>query len=146
MDRTFTEEDLQYNRSLKKAIFEVLLEKTETFYLHCMMHSRLSTGDRKFTEKEIKEGIIFVLGPYSYRKLSWDEKGISCEMNFGKWETVYIPYECIFRIFDKGGHFLMQFVTMDIDDDVFNDEEKESTNVIPLDFSKNKKKEKKEES
>jgi hypothetical protein len=154
MEKNFTVEDLKYNRSFKKAIFEVLLEQTETFYLHCLNHSELKIGTRGLLEKEKVDGIILVFGPYSYRKLSWDERGIYCEMNFGKWEDVFIPFECIFRAFDKAGHFIMQFITMEVkeekkensfqQEDLNVDHKKNPTkeqqnNVIKIDFKKHKK-------
>lgn len=162
MSQNFTYEDLKYNRSVKKAFFEVLLEHTETFYIHCLNHTKLFIGTRGLLDREKKDGIILVFGPYSYRKLDWNEEGIFCEMNFGKWESVYIPYECIFRVFDKAGHFMMQFVTMELleekkeeKEEKVNQEElsfdipdkekkrKDSdNNVIKIDFSKKQKKKK----
>jgi hypothetical protein len=153
MNQNFTIEDLKYNKAIKKSFFEVLLEQVETFYLHCVNHSKLSIGTRGLLEKEQKEGIILVFGPYSYRKLDWDEDGIYCEMNFGKWENIYIPYECIFRVFDKAGHFMMQFLTMEIEYEKTEVDQRsklntseeldsEQTNVIQIDFSKKNKKKK----
>jgi len=66
MNQNFTIEDLKYNKAIKKSFFEVLLEQVETFYLHCVNHSKLSIGTRGLLEKEQKEGIILVFGPYSY--------------------------------------------------------------------------------
>lgn len=151
MSTKFTEEDLNYNKILKKSIFEVILEKTDTFYIHCMNHRRLYIGSRGLLENEKKEGIILVFGPYSYRNLDWDEHAIYCEMNFGKWETITIPYECIFRIFDKAGHFIMQFLNMELEsyekkleESINSESENKSSedNIIKIDFSKRKKKDK----
>ncbi|GIX41892.1 MAG: hypothetical protein KatS3mg129_1625 [Leptospiraceae bacterium] len=160
MNQNFTYEDLKYNRSVKKAFFEVLLEQTETFYIHCLNHTKLLIGTRGLLDREKKDGIILVFGPYSYRKLDWNEEGIFCEMNFGKWESVYIPYECIFRVFDKAGHFMMQFITMELLEeekkeekanqeelsfDIPDKEKKRKdaeNNVIKIDFSKKQKKKK----
>ncbi len=154
MSTKFTEEDLNYNKILKKSLFEVILEKTDTFYVHCMNHRRLSIGSRGLLENEKKEGIILVFGPYSYRNLDWDENAIYCEMNFGKWESIVIPFECIFRIFDKAGHFIMQFLNMELDSyekklqkeslnsDSLKTKENSDDNIIKIDFSKKKRKHK----
>ncbi len=148
----YTREDLKYNRSLKKSIFEVLLKETTTFYIHSKFHSSLFIGSRGLKEKEKEEGIILVFGPYSYRNLEWNEKGISCEMNFGKWEMVFIPYESIFRIFDKAGHFIFQFITFEITGEVEQTEKAQSQTedsvedadkVIKINFQKKKKKDEK---
>ncbi len=70
-----------------------------------------------------------------------------------KCENIYIPYECIFRVFDKAGHFMMQFLTMEIEYEKTEVEQRsklntseeldsEQTNVIQIDFSKKNKKKK----
>ncbi len=147
MDKSFTKEDLLYNKIFKSTLIKVLLEQTETFYLHCANHSQLQIGTRGLLEKEKQEGIILVFGPYSFKNLDYDDDGIYCEMNFGKWEKVYIPYECIFRAFDKAGHFLMQFLTMELEPEkepekkqnISKNEELKHDNVISIDFNKKKK-------
>lgn len=133
--KNFTKEELVYNKKLKKSIFEVLLENTDTFYIHCLDHPNLKIGERGLTNLEKKEGIVFVIGPYSYKNMSWDEDYISCEMNFAKWEVVVIPYESIFRFFDKAGHCIIQFLVIE------RQEKEELTKteedkVIKIDFTK----------
>ncbi len=105
-------EVLLYNRRLKKAILDVMFRDVETFYVHCMPNPLLEVGSRGLIEKEGKEGIILVFGPYSTRHLSWDDGLIYCDMQFGRWEQVVIPYECIARIFDKTGQVIMQWAVM----------------------------------
>lgn len=143
--KNFTKEEIEYNKKIKKAIFEVLLEEANTFYIHCINHPKLIIGDRGLLEKEKEEGIVLVLGPYSYRNLHLDEKGISCEMNFAKWEYVYIPYECIFRFFDKAGHCLFQFLVIQNSEEESEKKEEIPQNdkekVIKIDFTKKNKKE-----
>ena len=107
------QELLEYNRKLKKAVLDVLFTQCDTFYIHCMPNARLAIGKRGLVDKEKTEGIILVFGPYSTRQLSWDESSIHCEMQFGRWERVVIPFECIGRTFDKAGQVLMQWATIE---------------------------------
>ncbi|MBW7857035.1 MAG: stringent starvation protein B [Leptonema sp. (in: Bacteria)] len=106
-------EDLEYNRRIKRALFESLFEVCETFYVQVMPHSELVIGMRGLVGKEKEEGIVMVFGPYSARRLSWDEWGVSCDMHFNGWEIVHIPWESITRIFDKEGQFFIQAVFME---------------------------------
>ena len=114
MDEGITgdEELLRYNRRLKKAMLDVMFRDVETFYVHCMPNSMLEIGRRGLIEKESKDGIILVFGPYSTRHLSWDDNLIYCDMQFGRWEQVTIPYECIARMFDKTGQVIMQWAVL----------------------------------
>ena len=109
---TSPEELVIFNRKLKKAILDVLFSNCDTFYIHCMPNPLLKIGKRGLIEKEETEGIILVFGPYSTRHLTWDEKSIQCEMQFGKWEKMIIPFECIARMFDKSGQVIMQWATL----------------------------------
>ena len=109
---TSPEELVIFNRKLKKAILDVLFSNCDTFYIHCMQNPLLKIGKRGLIDKEKTEGIILVFGPYSTRHLSWDEKSIICEMQFGKWEKMIIPFECIARMFDKSGQVIMQWATL----------------------------------
>lgn len=109
-----TPEDLEYNRRVKRAIFESLFEVCETFYVQAMPHSELYMGERGLVGKEKEEGVVMVFGPYSARRLNWNESGIDCDMYFGRWQEVHIPWEAISRIFDKEGQFFVQSVFMDL--------------------------------
>lgn len=160
-----TPEDLAYNRRVKKVVVETLFEVCETFYLHCVPHPDLYLGGRGLIDKEKEEGIVLVFGPYSARRLSWDERGIDCDMHFARWEPVHIPWECVHRAFDKPGQFLMQWVTMNVPEPTLRDAskldqeepasdaepssgespaqgtpEKEPEKIIEVDFTKRKKK------
>lgn len=104
---------IEYNRRLKRAILDVMFRETETFYIHSLPHPRLVIGRRGLVEREKTEGIILVFGPYSVRRLEWDEQAVRADLQFGsRWEHVVIPYECIVRIFDKSGQVIMQWATM----------------------------------
>lgn len=123
-ENKITPEDIAYNRRLKKALVESLFEVCETFYLHCLPHPELFLGARGLVDNEKEEGIVLVFGPYSARRLSWDEKSIDCDMHFARWEPVHIPWECVHRVFDKPGQFLLQCVTMHLPEPVLRDARK----------------------
>ncbi|MBI3396234.1 MAG: stringent starvation protein B [Spirochaetia bacterium] len=106
------EEVVQLNRKFKKSIMDVMFNMTDTFYIHCLPNPLLQIGNRGLVDREKADGIVLVFGPYSTRALSWDEQFIHCEMQFGRWERVRIPFECVARMFDKGGHVSMQWATM----------------------------------
>ena len=103
---------LNHNRRLKKAVLDVMFQQCDTFYIHCMPDPELQIGTRGLEDREKEEGIVLVFGPYSTRHLSWDDRFLFCELQFSRWEQVRIPYECIGRVFDKGGQVIMQWATM----------------------------------
>lgn len=111
----FTREEIVvYNKKLKKSVLDVLFQVTDTFYVHCMPDPQLIIGKRGLVDKETKDGIILVFGPYSTRHLSWDDDFIYTEMQFNNvWEYITIPFESIFRTFDKNGQILMQWTTFE---------------------------------
>ena len=119
-----TPEDVAYNRRVKRVVVESLLEVCETFYLHCMPHPDLFLGNRGLIDQESKEGVVLVFGPYSARRLNWDDRGIDCDMHFSRWEPVHIPWECVHRAFDKAGQFLMQWVVIDQSEPILRDASK----------------------
>lgn len=106
------EELLNHNRKLKKAVLDVMFQHCDTFYIHCMPDPELQIGTRGLVEREGEEGIVLVFGPYRTRHLSWDDQFLFCELQFSRWEQVRIPYECVGRVFDKGGQVIMQWATM----------------------------------
>jgi len=95
-------EMLLYNRKLKRAVLDTLFRETETFYIHCMPTPLLIIGQRGLVDGE----------KASTRHLSWDDSFIYCDMQFGKWEHVTIPYECIIRMFDKSNVLVIEWMTM----------------------------------
>jgi hypothetical protein len=111
-DQMSGQELVEYNRKFKRAILDVLFRLCDTFYMHCMPNPLLHIGKRGLVDKEKTDGIILVFGPYSTRHLSWDDNFIHCEMQFGRWEKVSLPYECVARMFDKSGQVIMQWATL----------------------------------
>ncbi len=113
---SFTTEEMRNLRKFKKGILDVLFIHCETFYIHCMPHEQLVLGKRGLLKKEQTEGLILVFGPYSTRKLTWDDDSLECEMQFSRWEYVRIPFDCIVRMFDKSGQVIMQWAMPEIEE------------------------------
>ncbi|MBL8019270.1 MAG: stringent starvation protein B [Leptospirales bacterium] len=148
------EELVAYNRKFKKAILDVMFSLSDTFYVHCVPNPLLHIGSRGLQDREEREGIVLVFGPYSTKNLNWDETGIHCEMQFNKWERVRIPFECIDRMFDKSGQVNMQWATL-VSAESHREEQivqktesgatqeparrKEKSRVIEVDFTRKKK-------
>lgn len=148
------EELVAYNRKFKKAVLDVMFSLSDTFYVHCMPNPLLQIGTRGLMDREQREGIVLVFGPYSTRNLNWDETGIHCEMQFNRWEHVRIPFECIDRMYDKGGQVNMMWATLvsseshreageTVEAPPATEEEKpqrkkEKSRVIEVDFTKKK--------
>ncbi|MBI41125.1 MAG: hypothetical protein CMF59_16125 [Leptospiraceae bacterium] len=113
---SFTTEEMRNLRKFKKAILDVLFIHCETFYIHCMPHEQLVLGKRGLLKKEQTEGLILVFGPYSTRKLTWDDDSLECEMQFSRWEYVRIPFDSIVRMFDKSGQVIMQWAMPELEE------------------------------
>ena len=113
---SFTTEEMRNLRKFKKGILDVLFIHCETFYIHCMPHEHLVLGKRGLLKKEQTEGLILVFGPYSTRKLTWDDDSLECEMQFSRWEYVRIPFDCIVRMFDKSGQVIMQWAMPELEE------------------------------
>ena len=106
------DENLAYNRTIKKSILSQLFTLSSVFYVHCMNHPELILGRRKLSSQEQEEGIVLVFGPYSSRNLNWNDTSIVCELQFQYWENIIIPYESIARIFDKEGQVMMNLAAV----------------------------------
>ncbi len=108
MDNTNLE-DLQLLREFKKQLFSVYWERFGTFYVHAMPHSDLKIGKRGLVGEEPESGIILVIGPRAARDIRIEEEWVYAELQFGyTWEQVYIPWDGIFRYFDKSQQTVTQ--------------------------------------
>lgn len=96
-------------RQFKRATLDAMFTHCDTFYIHCQPHPELQIGRRGLVDQEKEEGIVLVFGPYSVRQLSMNDRFLLCELQFSRWESVAIPYECIVRMFDKAGQVIMQW-------------------------------------
>ncbi|MBX7057960.1 MAG: stringent starvation protein B [Leptospirales bacterium] len=103
------QEQLQRLRQFKRATLDVMFQHCDTFYIHCQPHPDLQIGQRGLVQQEKEEGIILVFGPHSVRHLALNDRFLLCELQFSRWESVAIPFECILRMFDKGGRVMVQW-------------------------------------
>ncbi len=123
MDEKPTPEEILNMRSFKMGLFTLYWEKFQTFYVHVMPHPELIIGNRGLVGEERESGIILVFGPRAVKDIRYREKDLFCELQFGyNWEEVFIPWDAIFRIYDKSQMSLVQMrilSTIDIDDSRF---------------------------
>ncbi|EMN12919.1 hypothetical protein [Leptospira borgpetersenii] len=103
MDNQYIKEEILTLRRFKRSLFDLYWEGFGTFYLHALPHGKLVIGKRGLVGEERETGIILVFGPQGgVRNLDAGEEWIYAELQFGyTWEEVFVPWDCIFRYFDK---------------------------------------------
>ncbi|PJZ48808.1 ClpXP protease specificity-enhancing factor SspB [Leptospira saintgironsiae] len=102
-------EDIQTLREFKKQLFSVYWERFGTFYVHVMPHPDLKIGKRGLVGEEPESGIILVIGPRAARDIKIEEEWVYAELQFGyTWEEVFLPWDGIFRYFDKSQQTVTQ--------------------------------------
>jgi hypothetical protein len=109
VDKDLSLEEIQNIRSFKSELFQLYWEKFGTFYLHVLPHPKLIIGKRGLIGEEIESGIILVFGPKAVRDVQIYEFDFFAELQFGyTWEDVTIPWDSVFRIYDKTQSSLVQ--------------------------------------
>ncbi|MCX7998368.1 MAG: ClpXP protease specificity-enhancing factor SspB [Leptospiraceae bacterium] len=149
MDEKLSLEELKSLREFKNRVFDLYWEKFGFFYIHAMPHPSLSIGSRGLVGKENEVGIVLAFGPTACREISLQTDYLYAELQFGyKWEKVFIPWDCIFRIFDKSHNSITQLKVILNEPLSLNSaeaKEKETSkvqkedNVISIDFTARKK-------
>ena len=147
-DETLTREELELLRKFKSSIFDLYWEKYGFFYIHVLPHPDLQMGNRGLLGKEKEGGVILAFGATACKDISSEEEYLYAELQFGmKWEKLLIPWDCIFRIFDKSQNALTQLRVVK---ETLSSTEKPKTskkkapkqstesNVIQIDFSRKK--------
>ncbi|MCC5813155.1 MAG: stringent starvation protein B [Leptospira sp.] len=119
MDENLTPEELKNIREFKTDLFTLYWERFGTFYVHILPHPRLKIGKRGLVGEEKESGIILVFGPKAVRNVHYYEAELFAELQFGyTWEDVVIPWDAIFRVYDKGQASLVQMrILPPIEDD-----------------------------
>jgi len=147
-DETLSREDIDLLRKFKSSIFDLYWEKYGFFYIHVLPHPDLQMGNRGLIGKEKEGGVILAFGATACKDISSEEEYLYAELQFGmKWEKLLIPWDCIFRIFDKSQNSLTQLRV--VKESLTSIEKpktskkkapKESaeSNVIQIDFSRKK--------
>lgn len=97
------EEDIKLLRDFKQRLFQLYWEKLGVFYIHVLPHPNLEIGRRGLVDKEREAGIVLVFGTSSVKGLVQRIDHLAVDLQFGAtWEKLLIPWDAIFRIYDKG--------------------------------------------
>lgn len=130
MEQDLTETEIRTLRDFKIQLFDTYWEKFPTFYLHVLPHPNLEMGKRGLVGNEKESGVVLAFGSTAVRDISSQLDYLYAELQFGfSWEKLIIPWDAVFRIYDKGQNSITQLK-------VFADE---------LDFSKSQSAPKKQE-
>lgn len=109
MDTIVPKEEILNLREFKKETFQLYWDRFGTFFLHAMPHPNLSIGNRGLLEDEKESGIVLVFGPRATRDIEYGEEYLYADLQFGyKWESVAIPWDCVFRLYDKAQQSVSQ--------------------------------------
>ena len=145
MEDKITPEELKLLREFKSRLFDMYWEKFGFFYLHVLPHPNLEIGSRGLEGKEKESGVVLAFGSSACKDLSLQPDYLFAELQFGfKWERLIIPWDSIFRIFDKAQNSICQLrVVTDFPIDPKKDSKPEAPKeepkkVIEVDFSKKK--------
>lgn len=109
MDEKITLEEIKNIRAFKIDVFNLYWERFGTFYMHILPHPKLEIGKRGLVGEEKESGIILVFGPKAVRNVHVESTELFAELQFGyNWEAVTVPWDAVFRIYDKGQSSLLQ--------------------------------------
>jgi hypothetical protein len=147
-DDTLTPEEIKSLRKFKANLFDLYWDNFGFFYIHVVPHPELQMGNRGLLGKEKEAGVVLAIGPTACREIASEEDSLYAELQFGlKWEKLIIPWDSIFRIFDKTQNSLTQLRTIKELPDMSNvktgskpktksSKKVSDSNVIEIDFSK----------
>ncbi|MEM7179639.1 MAG: ClpXP protease specificity-enhancing factor SspB [Spirochaetota bacterium] len=144
MQEKVTPEEKKIIREFKAKLFDSYWEKFGTFYLHIIPHPNLEIGKRGLVGEEKEAGIVLVFGPQAVKELKAEADYLYVELQFGfAWEKLIIPWDAIFRIYDKAQHCITQMRTFEdeITFEPFKEKPKPKppeSKVIQVDFGKDK--------
>lgn len=150
MDEILSKEEVKALREFKSRLFDLYWEKFGFFYIHVLPHQSLEIGSRGLVNKEKESGVVLAFGPSACKEISSQQDYLYAELQFGfKWEKLIIPWDCVFRIFDKPHNSITQLKVV-FDHPVFDNPsgdkkpqeevaKKQESNVISVDFTGKKK-------
>lgn len=102
MSQTLTPEEITTLREFKRQLFNLYWEKFGVFYIHVMPHPKLEIGKRGLLNAEKESGIVLVFGDKAVKIIDSHADYIFAELQFGStWEPTIIPWDAVFRIYDK---------------------------------------------
>ncbi|MBL0955478.1 ClpXP protease specificity-enhancing factor SspB [Leptospira levettii] len=102
MSQNLTQEEITTLREFKRDLFNLYWERFGVFYLHVMPHPKLEIGKRGLLNAEKESGIVLVFGDKAVKVLDSKPDYLFAELQFGStWEPTMIPWDAVFRIYDK---------------------------------------------
>ncbi|MDZ4726255.1 MAG: stringent starvation protein B [Leptospira sp.] len=102
MSQTLTPDEITTLREFKRQLFNLYWEKFGVFYIHVMPHPKLEIGKRGLLNAEKESGIVLVFGDKAVKIIDSHADYIFAELQFGStWEPTIIPWDAVFRIYDK---------------------------------------------
>lgn len=146
MEDELTPEDIRLLRNFKSTLFNLYWEQFGFFYIHVFPHPELKMGTRGLVGKEAEAGVILAFGPNACKEVSAESDYLYAELQFGlKWEKLFIPWDSVFRIFDKAQNSLVQLRVIK-DAPTFTSEQEKpgkpkkhsDSKVIEIDFTRKK--------
>jgi hypothetical protein len=132
MEDKISSEELRYLRDFKSRLFDLYWEKFGFFYIHVLPHNSLNMGSRGLIGKESESGVVLAFGQSACKDISSQPDYLYAELQFGfKWEKLIIPWDSVFRIFDKSQNSVTQLKVI-FDEPVFEEEKKPMAEVKPI--------------
>ncbi len=108
-DQELTKEEIILLRKFKRNLFDTFWDNAPTFYGHVLPHPSLEIGKRGLVGDEEKSGIVLAFGATACKEISSFEDYLYVELQFGyTWEKLILPWDCIFRFYDKSQHIISQ--------------------------------------
>lgn len=108
-DEILTKEELILLRKFKRNLFDTYWDNAPTFYAHVLPHPNLEIGKRGLVGDEEKSGIVLAFGATACKEISSLEDYLYVELQFGyTWEKLIIPWDSIFRFYDKSQNIISQ--------------------------------------
>lgn len=147
---TLTETEIRTLRDFKIQLFDTYWDKFPTFYLHVLPHPNLEMGKRGLVGNEKESGVVLAFGSTAVRDISSQLDYLYAELQFGfSWEKLIIPWDAVFRIYDKGQNSITQLRVLSDELDFSKSEaapkktekkkETVESKVIEVDFTARKK-------
>ncbi|XDD48555.1 ClpXP protease specificity-enhancing factor SspB [Leptospira sp. WS39.C2] len=144
MSQNLTQEEITTLREFKRDMFNLYWERFGVFYIHVMPHPKLEIGKRGLLNAEKESGIVLVFGDKAVKVLDSKPDYLFAELQFGStWEPTMIPWDAVFRIYDKFQNSATQLRFLQIETNTNPEETKPKTpkpevtgdgNVIRVDF------------
>ena len=151
-EKDLTPDEIKSLREFKKNLFQTYWENSITFYAHILPHPNLEIGRRGLQGDENLNGILLAFGQTATKEISSQPDYLYAELQFGHiWEKLMIPWDCIYRIYDKSQYAITQMRVILRDIESLSSKTKTTQNknttketssdskVIEVDFSRGKK-------